>query len=110
YILLNFAIGANFIPPPDSTTVFPAYVDTDYVRVWKPAGQGTPSPSQGITATPIPTSTPSVTHTPSPTISSGSTSFSLTICPHGLGHCGDNVNANGGGNTTPQHLTKTITL
>lgn len=42
YILLNFAIGANFIPAPDSTTVFPAYFRSDYVRVWQ---HGSTSPS-----------------------------------------------------------------
>lgn len=34
-LLVNFAVGANFIPPPDSTTVFPAQMKVDYVRVWK---------------------------------------------------------------------------
>ncbi len=36
YILLDFAVGANFIAPPDLTTIFPADFLVDYVRVWQP--------------------------------------------------------------------------
>ena len=34
YILLNLAIGGNFLPPPDEDTVFPQTMQVDYVRVY----------------------------------------------------------------------------
>ncbi|HEY3289442.1 MAG TPA: hypothetical protein VGK87_04875, partial [Anaerolineae bacterium] len=34
YILLNLAIGGNWAGLPDSTTVFPAVMYVDYVRVF----------------------------------------------------------------------------
>ena len=38
YLILNLAIGGGGWPGmPDSTTVFPATFDVDYVRVWTPA-------------------------------------------------------------------------
>jgi hypothetical protein len=35
-IILNLAVGGNFGGDPDGTTVFPQYMDVDYVRVWQP--------------------------------------------------------------------------
>lgn len=49
YIVLNLAIGGQFLGNPDATTVFPAEMDIDYVRVYdkvggyqeaKPRGEG----------------------------------------------------------------------
>ena len=38
-IILNLAVGGNFGGDPDGTTVFPQYMDVDYVRVWhRPTG------------------------------------------------------------------------
>ena len=34
YLLLNLAVGGDWPGAPDATTVFPAYYDVDYVRVW----------------------------------------------------------------------------
>lgn len=34
YIIINLAIGGNFLPPPDETTVFPQTMQIDYVRVY----------------------------------------------------------------------------
>lgn len=34
--------------------------------------------------------------------------FMLTVCPHGLGNCGDNANANGGGNSEPLHQQRSV--
>jgi hypothetical protein len=53
---------------------------------------------------PTPSSQPSVT------ISQGGTVFQMTICPHGIGNCGDNANPNSGGNTNPLHQQRTVTL
>ncbi|HEX4461469.1 MAG TPA: glycoside hydrolase family 16 protein [Polyangia bacterium] len=38
-VLLNLAVGGNFVGSPDSSTVFPATLLVDYVRVYAPAGQ-----------------------------------------------------------------------
>jgi beta-glucanase (GH16 family) len=34
-IILNLAVGGDFGGDPDNTTVFPQYMDIDYVRVWQ---------------------------------------------------------------------------
>ncbi len=72
---------------------------------------GTPSPLPSaigsITQTLTPTT--SVTSSPIPT-RTGGTPFTVTICPHGLGNCGDNVNPSSVGNTNPLHTTRNILL
>jgi beta-glucanase (GH16 family) len=35
YPILNLAIGGTWGGPPDASTVFPATMDVDYVRVWQ---------------------------------------------------------------------------
>ena len=37
YLILNLQVGGNdsWSGPADATTVFPAYYDIDYVRVWQ---------------------------------------------------------------------------
>ncbi|MDX1591814.1 MAG: glycoside hydrolase family 16 protein, partial [Balneolaceae bacterium] len=35
YIILNLAVGGNFLPNPDETTEFPQALEVDYVRVYK---------------------------------------------------------------------------
>jgi beta-glucanase (GH16 family) len=35
YPILNLAIGGDWPGAPDATTVFPATMDVDYVRVWQ---------------------------------------------------------------------------
>lgn len=52
----------------------------------------------------------SITSTVTPTLPQGSTNFSLTLCPHGLGNCGDNVSAGSGGNTNPAHTSRNVVL
>jgi hypothetical protein len=47
-------------------------------------------------------------YTPSSTTPT-QTPFSVTLCPHGLGNCGDNISTKGG-NTSPKHTTRNITL
>lgn len=37
-------------------------------------------------------------------------SFFLTICPHGLGNCGDNVSSSSGGNSNPLDTTRNILI
>lgn len=59
-------------------------------------------------ATPQP-STPTTTSSPTQS-QGGGTRINVTLCPHGLGNCGDNANPSGGGNTTPQHLTRNVTI
>jgi beta-glucanase (GH16 family) len=34
YLLLNLAVGGTWPGAPDASTIFPAYYDIDYVRVW----------------------------------------------------------------------------
>src|SRR5262249_41903050 len=34
FILLNVAVGGNFVGSPDGTTVFPQQMQVDWVRVW----------------------------------------------------------------------------
>lgn len=38
FLLLNVAVGGNWPGYPDNTTVFPATMEIDYVRVYKPEG------------------------------------------------------------------------
>ncbi len=42
YLLLNLAVGGYWPGDPDSSTVFPASMDVDYVRVYKRIDDGTP--------------------------------------------------------------------
>ncbi len=35
YLVLNLAVGGNYPGPPDETTVFPAAVQADWIRVWR---------------------------------------------------------------------------
>lgn len=53
YLILNLQVGNSnsWSGAPDATTVFPAYYDIDYVRVWQPA---TPYPTLRPTLTPSP--------------------------------------------------------
>jgi beta-glucanase (GH16 family) len=36
YLVLNLAVGGNWPGPPDETTVLPAAVEADWIRVWRP--------------------------------------------------------------------------
>ena len=62
YILLDCAIGGNFCGSPDETTVFPAKLQVDYVRVFQNIA-ATPTKTPTITATP----TKTTVGTPTPT-------------------------------------------
>jgi beta-glucanase (GH16 family) len=68
YLLLNLAVGGDWPGAPDAATVFPAYYDIDYVRVWsgRPADSGG-SPTPTVTATPTRSATPVPTATATPT-------------------------------------------
>src|SRR5258708_2981267 len=46
---------------------------------------------------------------PTPTHPAGTTTFSFSLCPHGLGNCGDSINHTGG-NTTLQHTTRNVNI
>jgi beta-glucanase (GH16 family) len=35
YLLLDLAVGGDWPGAPDASTVFPAYYDVDWVRVWQ---------------------------------------------------------------------------
>ena len=43
-VLANLAIGGLGTIPPDATTVFPAYMDIDYIRVWARTNASAPVP------------------------------------------------------------------
>ena len=54
HILLNVAVGGNFPGSPDSSTVFPATMEVDWVRVY--SGEDVPSaPTEPTVAAPTPT-------------------------------------------------------
>ena len=36
--------------------------------------------------------------------------FSMTVCPHGMGNCGDNANPGSKGNQSPAHTTRQVTI
>ena len=45
YLVMNVAVGGRFLGNPDKTTVFPAEMVVDYVRVYdKVGGYGKPKP------------------------------------------------------------------
>ena len=45
HMVLNLAVGGRWGGPTDATTVFPAYLEVDYVRVWrKPGVHDRPAP------------------------------------------------------------------
>lgn len=45
YLVLNLAVGGDYPGPPDATTVFPAAVRADWIRVWQPPWSTDPSSS-----------------------------------------------------------------
>jgi hypothetical protein len=90
--------GGDFVP--DGT------VGTNYVS---PGYESDPAPTPTGTSTPtvvVPTSTPAPTNTPVP----NTTKFSVNVFLHGIGTSGDNANPSGGGNMTPVHPQRTVTL
>ncbi|HSW96622.1 MAG TPA: dockerin type I domain-containing protein [Candidatus Saccharimonadales bacterium] len=74
-----------------------------------PTPKPTVTPSPTITPTVTPTLTPTTTSTPTPTPTNSGTLI-ISVCPHGLGNCGDNVTPNVGGNIHPQHLQRPVTV
>ena len=85
-----------------------------------PTQTSTPTPVPFPTMTPVPTPMPTLTSHPTPTtpplptgvptIANGSSLLLLTVCPHGLGNCGDSMHPTGGGNTNPLHPQRPVTL
>ncbi|HSW96529.1 MAG TPA: dockerin type I domain-containing protein [Candidatus Saccharimonadales bacterium] len=73
----------------------------DCKAIWGTNNTGTSTPGQ---TTQTPTTTGSVL-----TPGSGTTTFSLTLCLHGLGNCGDNAGSTGG-NSNPKHTQRNATL
>lgn len=57
YLMANLAVGGDWPGAPNGTTIFPAVMEVDYIKVWQ---QST------VTPTPTPTSTPAQTPTPTP--------------------------------------------
>jgi len=49
YLILNLAVGGDWVGAPDASTVFPSYFEVDYARVWSARPNQTPT---------IPTPTP----------------------------------------------------
>ncbi|MEI6231729.1 MAG: glycoside hydrolase family 16 protein [Planctomycetota bacterium] len=47
YIILNLAVGGQFLGNPDKTTIFPAEMVVDYVRVYEKVGGYGPVPARG---------------------------------------------------------------
>jgi hypothetical protein len=71
-----------------------------WTKTFAKSGVPTVTPGSNPTISPVPT-TPPV---------SGTKSIALTLCPHGIGKCGDNVNANSTGTISPKHTLRNITL
>lgn len=65
YLIANLAVGGDWPGAPDATTVFPAYLDIDYIAAWQ-LTEPTATPVPTLTRTPSCTPTPSRTHTPTP--------------------------------------------
>lgn len=91
-----------------------AQVGYDYVTglgtpILLPQLPAQPSPtSPQATSTSTPTPTGAISVSPPPTgIPPGHTGFQISLCPHGLGNCGDNVSAQSGGNINPIHTSRT---
>ena len=93
YLMANLAVGGDWPGPPNSSTIFPAMMDVDYIRVW-----------QKISASPTPT------RIPSPTISAGATKVTVSLKLHGLGNGGDSANQTGAGNFNLLHPQRTVTV
>lgn len=58
YIIANFSVGGSWPPlngGPDSSTVFPASMAIDYLRVWQKGPAPLASPTPAISATAVPT-------------------------------------------------------
>lgn len=70
------------------------------------SGGGTITNTPSTTVSPMKTITP----TPRPSGSATSVTFSVSLCLHGLGNCGDNVSPSAGGNTSPLHPSRTIQI
>jgi len=86
FILLNMAVGGAWPGDPNSSTVFPANYQIDYVRVYQ---QGTgPTPTRTNTPPPGPTATR--TNTPPP----GPTATRTNTPPPGTNQGVDNVSSN----------------
>ncbi len=68
----------------------------------------TPTPKPTATPTPLPTATPTPTLTPTP--APPTTRVTLDLLFHGIGQGGDNRNPNGGGNPTPIHVQRLVTV
>lgn len=73
------------------------------------SSQLTATPTLAITTTSV-ISAPPLSPTSEPTNNPSGATFSLTLCPHGLGNCGDNANPSSGGNTNPLHTSRNVTL
>lgn len=94
----------------DVTSVLPSshsnsaasFLTPNYVADICPATTNTPTPTP---TTPPSQSTPTLTPAPG----SSTKTFSITLCHHGLGNCGDNANPQGG-NTSPKHTSRNVTV
>jgi hypothetical protein len=49
YVIANLAVGGNWPGAPDSTTVFPGYLNIDYIRVWQKGTAVTAAPTLAST-------------------------------------------------------------
>jgi beta-glucanase (GH16 family) len=72
YVIANFSVGGDWPPlagGPNASTIFPASMDIDYIRIWQKGPETTAAPTAIVTPTntPIPTTTPIPTITPLPT-------------------------------------------
>lgn len=52
FIMFSLAVGGDWPGPPDGSTVFPAYLYIDYVRVYQRAGSPTLTPTPSVTPAP----------------------------------------------------------
>lgn len=96
----------------DVTSVLPSSHSNSVASFLTPNYVSDICPATTNTPTPTPTTPPSQS-TPTPTLTSApgspSKTFSLTLCLHGIGNCGDNANPQGG-NTSPKHTSRNVTI
>lgn len=94
----------------DVSSVIPSYHLSNPAKYLTPGYVGdicTVAPTNTPTATPNPTLTP--TQTPPPLIT-GTTTLSFSFLLHGLGNAGDAANPGVGGNKTPIHAQRSVTV
>jgi beta-glucanase (GH16 family) len=85
YIIANLAVGGYWPGDPDSTSVFPAYMQVDYIRAFARVNDGQPDAfPPGVNGTPYPGDSPTPSPTPSPAVDTTVPSVVITSPVSGI--------------------------